>query len=106
MHSDDSLWHHPSRLPGEGRDPWRKWAPAFAGVTAFLMCASAPIRPIAARYMQIRRSNPMRRRVPRLKTDAEAEAFLEQDLSDLDFSKFTTVRFEFEPKTERVSMRL
>jgi predicted DNA binding CopG/RHH family protein len=48
----------------------------------------------------------MKRRVPRLKTDAEAEAFLEQDLSDLDFSKFTTVHFEFEPKTERVSMRL
>jgi len=23
----------PSRLPGEGRDPWRKWAPAFEGVT-------------------------------------------------------------------------
>jgi hypothetical protein len=21
------------RLPGEGRDPWQKWAPAFAGVT-------------------------------------------------------------------------
>jgi predicted DNA binding CopG/RHH family protein len=48
----------------------------------------------------------MKRQVPRLKTDAEAEAFLEQDLSDLDFSKFTTVHFEFEPKTERVSMRL
>jgi predicted DNA binding CopG/RHH family protein len=48
----------------------------------------------------------MKRRIPKLETDAEAEAFLEQDLSDLDFSKFTTVHFEFEPKTERVSMRL
>ena len=48
----------------------------------------------------------MKRRVPTLKTDVDAEAFLEQDLSDLDFSKFTTVHFEFEPKTERVSMRL
>ena len=48
----------------------------------------------------------MKRQVPRMKTDAEAEAFLEQDLSDLDFSKFTTVHFEFEAKIERVSMRL
>jgi predicted DNA binding CopG/RHH family protein len=30
----------------------------------------------------------MSRRVPELRTDAEAEAFLDQDLSDLDFDQF------------------
>jgi predicted DNA binding CopG/RHH family protein len=48
----------------------------------------------------------MKRKVPRLTTDEEAEAFLEQDLSDLDFSQFKRVRFEFEKKAARVNMRL
>jgi predicted DNA binding CopG/RHH family protein len=39
-------------------------------------------------------------------TDQEADAFLEQDLSDLDFSKFKPVRFEFETKAARLNMRL
>ena len=46
------------------------------------------------------------KKIPVLKSDAEAEAFLERDLSDLDFSQFKPVRFEFQPKTERVNMRL
>jgi predicted DNA binding CopG/RHH family protein len=45
-------------------------------------------------------------RVPVLRSDEEAEAFLAQDLSDLDFSQFKRVRFEFEPKAARVNMRL
>ena len=48
----------------------------------------------------------MSRRVPELRTDAEAEAFLDQDLSDLDFDQFKPTRFEFEPKGARVNMRL
>jgi predicted DNA binding CopG/RHH family protein len=48
----------------------------------------------------------MKRKVPKLTTDAEAEAFLEQDLSDLDFSQFKPVRFEFEKKTAQLNMRL
>lgn len=44
--------------------------------------------------------------VPVFKTDEEAEAFLEQDLSDLDFSQFKPARFEFVAKSERVNMRL
>ena len=48
----------------------------------------------------------MKRKVPRLTTDEQAEAFLEQDLSDLDFSQFKPVRFEFEKKAARVNMRL
>jgi predicted DNA binding CopG/RHH family protein len=46
------------------------------------------------------------KKVPIMTTDAEAEAFLAQDLSDLDFSQFKPVRFEFQAKTERVNMRL
>ncbi len=48
----------------------------------------------------------MQRRVPRLTTDEEAEAFLAQDLSDLDFSQFEPARFEFEKKSERINMRV
>ena len=48
----------------------------------------------------------MKRKVPRLKTDAAAEAFLDQDLSDLDFSQFHPTRFEFEKKTAQLNMRL
>ncbi|HXL68919.1 MAG TPA: CopG family antitoxin [Xanthobacteraceae bacterium] len=46
------------------------------------------------------------KRVPKLRTDEAAEVFLEQDLSGLDFSQFKPARFEFQPKTERVNMRL
>src|ERR1035438_5470718 len=42
----------------------------------------------------------MKNKVPRLKTDKEAEAFLAHDLSDLDFSQFKPARFEFEKKLE------
>jgi predicted DNA binding CopG/RHH family protein len=48
----------------------------------------------------------MKRKVPIMTTDEEAEAFLDQDLSDLDFSQFKPYRFEFENKTARVNMRL
>jgi predicted DNA binding CopG/RHH family protein len=48
----------------------------------------------------------MNKRVPKLKSDKEAEVFLDQDLSSLDFSQFKPVRFEFEKKTARVNMRL
>jgi len=46
------------------------------------------------------------RQVPKMTTDEEAEAFLEQDLSDLDFSQFKRVHFEFAKKTAQVNMRL
>lgn len=48
----------------------------------------------------------MKRKVPRLRSDAEAEAFLDQDLSDLDFSQFKPTHFEFERKSARLNMRL
>jgi predicted DNA binding CopG/RHH family protein len=39
-------------------------------------------------------------------TDEEAEAFLMQDLSGLDFSQFKPVHFEFEKKEAQVNMRV
>lgn len=39
-------------------------------------------------------------------TDEEAEAFLMQDLSDLDFSQFKRHHFEFEKKEAQVNMRV
>jgi predicted DNA binding CopG/RHH family protein len=45
--------------------------------------------------------------IPRLKTDKEAERFIEEaDLTEYDLSGFKSVRFEFEKKTARVNMRL
>jgi len=48
----------------------------------------------------------MKRRVPKLRSDRAAEAFLEQDLSGLDFTQFRPVHFEFEKKTAQLNMRL
>jgi predicted DNA binding CopG/RHH family protein len=48
----------------------------------------------------------MKQKVPRLRSDREAEAFLEQDLSNLDFAQFQAVHFEFEKKTAQLNMRL
>ena len=48
----------------------------------------------------------MKKKVPRLKTDREAEAFLAQDLSNLDFSQFKPARFEFEKKDGQINMRV
>jgi predicted DNA binding CopG/RHH family protein len=47
-----------------------------------------------------------KRKVPRLRTDEEAEAFLAQDLSDLDFSQFRPMKFEFQPKNKSINLRL
>jgi predicted DNA binding CopG/RHH family protein len=65
------------------------------------------IRPISARYMHEREVSSMKKKLPRLKSDKEAEAFVaNSDLTQYDLSEMRMVRFEFEPKTERVNMRL
>ncbi|QEA13380.1 MULTISPECIES: CopG family antitoxin [Comamonas] len=46
------------------------------------------------------------KRVPEFKTDDEAEAFLEQDLSDLDLKQFKPMRFEVVKKEAALNMRL
>lgn len=47
------------------------------------------------------------KKLPRLKSDKAAEDFVSNaDLTEFDLSGMRMVRFEFEPKTERVNMRL
>ncbi|MBN9304988.1 MAG: hypothetical protein BGO82_10220 [Devosia sp. 67-54] len=46
------------------------------------------------------------RKVPKFKTDEEAEAFLMQDLSDLDLAQFKRHHFEFEKKEAQLNMRV
>ena len=47
------------------------------------------------------------KKLPKLRTDKAAEDFVvKSDLTDYDLSNMRVVRFEFEPKTERVNMRL
>ncbi|MGA9868162.1 MAG: CopG family antitoxin [Acetobacteraceae bacterium] len=45
--------------------------------------------------------------MPALKSDKEAEDFVaNSDLTEYDLSRMRMVRFEFQPKSERVNMRL
>lgn len=48
----------------------------------------------------------MKKKIPHLKTDKQAQAFLARDLSKLDFSQFKTVQFEFEKKDNQINMRV
>ena len=49
----------------------------------------------------------MKKRLPKLKSDKEAEDFVvHSDLTQYDLSGMRMVRFEFQPKDERVNMRL
>jgi predicted DNA binding CopG/RHH family protein len=49
----------------------------------------------------------MKRKLPRFKSDKEAEEFVEKaDLTEYDLSDMRPFRFEFQPKSERVNMRL
>ena len=49
----------------------------------------------------------MRKKLPKLQDDEEAEDFVANaDLTDYDLSELQTVLFEFQPKSERVNMRL
>ena len=48
----------------------------------------------------------MKRQFAVLMTDEDAEALLEQDLSEYDFSQFKPANFEFAAKDARVNMRL
>jgi predicted DNA binding CopG/RHH family protein len=49
----------------------------------------------------------MKKQLPKLRSDKEAEVFVAtSDLTDYDLSGMRMVRFEFQPKSERVNMRL
>ena len=48
----------------------------------------------------------MKKKVPRFKTDQEAEQFLDKDLTDyLNLEDFTPVTFELLPKTRQINLR-
>ena len=48
-----------------------------------------------------------KKKVPKFKTDDEAEAFLQQDLSDyLHAGNFAPYRFEFKPKEKSINLRI
>jgi predicted DNA binding CopG/RHH family protein len=47
-----------------------------------------------------------KKKVSGLKTGRQAEAFLAQDLSNLDFSQFKPARFEFDKKDGQINMRV
>jgi len=49
----------------------------------------------------------MKKKLPKLETDQQAEDFVAaSDLTEYDLSKMRVVRFEFQPKDERLNMRL
>ncbi len=49
----------------------------------------------------------MLKKIPTLKTDQQAEEFIEQaDVSAYDLSKFKSTKFEFAAKDQRLNMRL
>ena len=49
----------------------------------------------------------MKKQLPKLRSDKEAEVFVaKSDLTYYDLSGMRMVRFEFQPKDERVNMRL
>ncbi|QFY44751.1 hypothetical protein F6R98_20715 [Candidatus Methylospira mobilis] len=49
----------------------------------------------------------MKKQLPVLNTDKEAEDFIGQaDLTEYDLSSLTPVRFEFQPKERSITMRL
>ena len=49
----------------------------------------------------------MKKKLPEFKTDAEAEAFVDEaDLSQYDLSGMKPVSFEFQPKAKSITMRL
>jgi len=49
----------------------------------------------------------MKKKLPRFRSDKEAGDFVEKaDLTEYDLSAMRPIRFEFQPKSERVNMRL
>jgi predicted DNA binding CopG/RHH family protein len=49
----------------------------------------------------------MKKKLPKLQTDEETEEFVANaDLTEYDLSEFRPVPYEFQPKSERVNMRL
>jgi predicted DNA binding CopG/RHH family protein len=55
----------------------------------------------------MKKKSPVLKKLPVLRSDKAAEDFVAKaDLTEYDLSEMKTVRFEFQPKSERVNMRL
>src|SRR5580700_2526414 len=53
------------------------------------------------------KSNTMKKKLLRFRSDREAENFVEKaDLTEYDLTGIRPLRFEFQPKSERINMRL
>ena len=49
----------------------------------------------------------MKKKLPKFRSDQEAEEFVDEaNLTEYDLSEMRPIRFEFQPKSERVNMRL
>ena len=49
----------------------------------------------------------MKKKLPKFRSDQEAEEFVDEaNLTEYDLSDMRPIRFEFQPKSERVNMRL
>lgn len=65
------------------------------------------IRPISARYMHAKEIEHYEEETAKVSDDKEAEDFVDKaDLTEYELSEMRPVRFEFQPKSERVNMRL
>jgi hypothetical protein len=65
------------------------------------------IRLIRARFIHAKEVKHYEETLPKLQTDDEAERFVaEADLTEYDLSGLRTVRFEFQPKNERLNLRV
>ena len=76
-----------------------------------LPCDNAKVKPtsglLAHATCTERRFNTMKKKLPNLTTDKEAEDFIgTADLTKYDLSGLTPVRFEFQPKERSITMRL
>jgi predicted DNA binding CopG/RHH family protein len=76
-------------------------------VTSDLSAPSAPGSCTPRRSNIIKRKAKTRAKLPRLKTDSQAEQFVaNSDLTQFDLSAPKPTRFEFAPKEARINMRL
>src|SRR5208283_3492238 len=86
-------------------------ATAVGGSSSSSLCERDAARDSCGRSARAsctrRRWSTMKKKLPRLKSDKEAEEFVEKaDLTEYDLSGMWPIRFEFQPKSERVNMRL
>src|SRR5579875_147597 len=99
-----------TRSPRNGSRP-SAGAMTVAGSSSSSLCARGEARHSSGQSARAtctkRRLSTMKKKLPRFKSDKEAEEFVDKaDLTEYDLSGMRPIRFEFQPKSERVNMRL